>query len=280
MASQEVHVQSNYPRPLVVPPQSGRHAQTLIVLHGRGSNAEEFGPELLDYKIHSLGKLPDLFPNARFIFPTAAERLMKRFADEPASQWFDIWAVDRPNEQLEIQLEGLRESVLYVHRLLESEVAAVGSKNIVLWGMSQGCATSLTASLLWTGEALGSVVGMCGWLPLTEKIRELLTTSTYQNSRGKLPIDKAVEVLRKELQRPPCNDPTTALDTPVFLGHGAEDEQVPMHLGQEAEDVLQELGVKARLCQYEGLDHWYAEEMLRHIVEFIACECGWPVREP
>lgn len=269
---------STYPDPLIVPPQSGKHLQTFIILHGRGDNVQDFGPELLNVDITGLGKLPDLFPDVKFIFPTAAERCMKRFADEPATQWFDIWAVDRPNEQWEIQVEGLRESTIHIHGLLESEIAAVGGRNVALWGMSQGCATSLIASLLWTGKTLGGVVGMCGWLPLVEKMKQALNAPPADANQ--LPVDRVVECLRKELQLPSSNTPTNALDTPIFLGHGHEDEMVPVSLGHEAEEFLKDIGINVRLAEFAGLEHWYHPEMLRYIVQFISGEAGWSVREP
>lgn len=69
---------------------------------------------------------------------------------------------------------GLRETSLMLHRLLEREVREVGGQHVVLGGLSQGCAAALVAGLLWRGEALGAVVGLCGWLPLAGRLMEVL----------------------------------------------------------------------------------------------------------
>ncbi len=42
-----------------------------------------------------------------------------------------------------------------LHRLLEREVREVGGRNVVLGGLSQGCAAALVAGLLWRGEGFG-----------------------------------------------------------------------------------------------------------------------------
>lgn len=65
----------------------------------------------------------------------------------------------------DLMIEGLSKSVEFIHALLRKEIESVGAPNVVLWGLSQGCATSLTALLTWDGEAFGAVVGICGWLP-------------------------------------------------------------------------------------------------------------------
>ena len=61
-----------------------------------------------------------------------------------------------------------------LHRLLEREVREVGGEHVVLGALNQGCAAALVAALLWRGEALGAVVGLCGWLPLAGRLMEVL----------------------------------------------------------------------------------------------------------
>lgn len=74
-------------------------------------------------------------------------------------------------------IDGLRETTAYLHTLIREEIALLraaggGSRDIVLGGLSQGCAASLVAAALWDGEEwpLGAVVGMCGWLPFVEGV--------------------------------------------------------------------------------------------------------------
>jgi hypothetical protein len=51
-------------------------------------------------------------------------------------------------------VEGLRESCAFVNGLIEEAVREMGKGNLVVGGLSQGCATVLTAMMLG-GRALG-----------------------------------------------------------------------------------------------------------------------------
>lgn len=42
------------------------------------------------------------------------------------------------------------------------ELIPGGTCSVVLGGLSQGCVGVLVAALLWEGDDLGAVVGMCG----------------------------------------------------------------------------------------------------------------------
>lgn len=44
--------------------------------------------------------------------------------------------------------------------------------------------------------------------------------------------------------------------TPIFLGHGRNDEKVSVRLGQQARDVLLSLGCRVRWQDYDE-GHWY-----------------------
>ena len=175
MSNPETHWKaSTYPEPLIVAPRTGKHIQSFIVLHGRGSNATYFGPVLLQTQIPGVGFLQDAYPNAKFIFPTASKRRAKLFNRTPINQWFDNWSPPTTTEHQEIQFDGLRESSTYIHSLLHAEIAAVGPENVVLWGLSQGAATSLISLLLWEGPKFAAAIGMCGWLPLRKHMEDAI----------------------------------------------------------------------------------------------------------
>lgn len=46
----------------------------------------------------------------------------------------------------------------------------MGKENMVLWGLSQGCATSLASLLVWDGEPFAGIVGICEWLPYANEM--------------------------------------------------------------------------------------------------------------
>ena len=281
---------ANYPEPLVVEPLE-EHKQTWIVLHGRGSNARKFGPEFLATQIPSFQSLPLAFPKAKFVFPTASFRRAAIYKRSRICQWFDNWSLQRPSEREELQREGLRQTAKFIHDLLRREIAIVGAKNIILGGLSQGCAAALISLLLWDGEPLGALFGMCGWLPYQNYLRDIvLSTSLIHDAIGTddspfeqatsehtpdSPIKQAITYLHEELDFLPINRSFAYQQTPVLLGHGAEDEKVPLLLGQEAHQCLGVLhGCLSRvgtpiLREYTGLGHWYSGAMLRDIASFV-----------
>lgn len=130
--------------PLVHGPAGHSHTHTIIVLHGRDSEAQEFmaeffeceatGPETTDRT------LPALFPTVRWVFPQAKPLHSERFHVE-MSQWFDMWSVEDQQERAELQIPGLRASVDGVAKLIREEELLVPRERIFLCGISQGFAT-------------------------------------------------------------------------------------------------------------------------------------------
>ena len=175
---------AQYPEVLVRQPLSGSHRQTFILLHGRGSSAAKFGPDLLATRIPDFANLPDAFPHAKFIFPNASKRRARIFKRTPIHQWFDYWSLETPEKWEELQIDGLRETSEYIHGLVKNEVELVGADNVVLGGLSQGCAASLVALLLWDGEPLAGVVGMCGWLPYRKMMENAFVKEKVDANAG------------------------------------------------------------------------------------------------
>lgn len=80
-----------YPTPLLIQPLREEHTHTIISLHGRGSNAERYGYELL-----KSGTLQARLSTVKFIFPTARKRRAVIFKRMPINQWFDNYSLDGP----------------------------------------------------------------------------------------------------------------------------------------------------------------------------------------
>lgn len=259
---------SGYPSPLVIPPLRPPHKQTLIILHGRGSSGEKFGPALLDSEFTLSGStctppptlpsasaseintdagtttLRQAFPHARFVFPTAARRRATLYGRSHTHQWFDNWELDPPaTEREELQAPGLRETVGYLHGLLRWEIPDVpgGASSILLGGLSQGCAASLVSLLLLEAEEpLAGVFGMCGWLPYAVRIGEQLNPLEGDNGGGgdDDPFERGDE---KEESDPPTRAiswlreeievaQTCALSTELLC------RKIPVFLGHGVED--------------------------------------------
>lgn len=282
-----------YLKPLVVPPL-GAHTHTMILLHGRGSNAEKFGPTLLETKLQSGLTIDQKFPGVKFIFPTAKLRRSKVFKRILISQWFDLHTIEDPNQRQELQYEGLRESALFIHKLIRDEAAIVDISNIVIGGLSQGCAAALHVLFGFDDDgkgSLGGFVGMSGWLPFQDKLNELsredddsldddnpFGSDDEDNDGPEIPlVQKAVNFVREEIiELPPISSGSPGCSrTPIWLGHGSEDERVSVNLGKLAAGTLEKLGWQVSWTPYQGLGHWYSAEELDDVVTFLRDRVGF-----
>jgi predicted esterase len=166
------------PPPLEVPPLRGteRHTHTFILLHGRGSNGERFGRELL-----SSASLATRLPSVKFVFPTASKRRSTVFKRTAINQWFDNYSLEDPGQRTDLQIDGLAETARVLRALVEREAKSLGPgeegyKRVLVGGLSQGCAASSFAFLggLAGEHRLGAFVGMSGWLPLQRNLDDIL----------------------------------------------------------------------------------------------------------
>lgn len=275
-------VLSAYPDPLVVPPIAD-HQQTLIILHGRGSNANDFGPLLLDTRISDSHTVRSSFPNAKFIFPTASKRRAQIYKRSVIHQWFDNWSLQEPNERTGLQVEGLRETSSYIHSLIRQAIDEIGARNVILGGLSQGCAATLISLLTWDGEPIAAGFGMCGWLPFRKQMEDIarpseleqvndgegdLFEASEEDTIADLP-NQAASYLLEELELSQKQPSMSFQQVPLFLGHGVKDEKVPIGLGREAASCLRAMDMELRWSEYEGLGHWYSSEMLSDLAEFL-----------
>lgn len=287
---------ASYPDPIIIHPQTLPHKQTFILLHGRGSSASKFAPPLLASPIVIAGSesektLPDIFPHAKFVFLTASRRRATLYKRSVINQWFDCWEIAAQGEREELQVDGLRESTGYIHGVIREEARVLGgTENIILGGLSQGCAASVVALLLWDGEgALGGFVGMCGRLPFRRQLEDVVRgvygdgdevdgedfnpfadeDDEDEDDGAHTGVKGAVAYLREELDIPP--DIPTKLSfqqTPIFLGHGSLDEKVPVTLGEEMATCLDSMGAEVVWRKYDDLGHWYSPAMLGDFVSF------------
>jgi pimeloyl-ACP methyl ester carboxylesterase len=158
--------------------------------------------------------------------------------------------------------------------------------------------------MLWDGEKLGGYVGMCGWLPFAGDVKAVFNNEKGTDGDGDgdgdgeegfdpferedgegdgeeaVNVDIAARVVRvmREMLEMDGEGPTCcprSFDIPVFLGHGDEDEKVPISRGREAAECLEAAGFDASWREYQGLGHWYSAEMLADMVGFLKSNTGW-----
>lgn len=200
----------------------------MIFLHGRGSDAATFCNEIFESQDSSGRFFVDIFPSIRWVFPCAK----KRWAiteEENMHQWFDMSSVLRPQEGVEIQKTGLWESVNEVLEVLRAEKELTG--NVILAGISQGCATAIF-TLLTSGVLVDGFFGFCGWLPLAEEMEQMMRVP-----------GRAVDVLM----------------TPVLLQHCQDDGVVPVGNGKDLADSLKRMGMQVDWECFENGGHWLNE---------------------
>ena len=293
----------SFPAPMVIHARLD-HRQTFIILHGRGSTAEKFGHALLSTTSTLANEtLQTAFPHAKLIFPTASRNRATIYKRSYIHQWFDNWHLEDATRRQDLMRDGLFSSVGYIHSLLQAEIEDVGKENVVLWGLSQGCATSLSTLLTWDGEPFAAVVGMCGWLPYSNILLEIVQENGFESgwdpfsqeesSDGSHLSSKDIDdynepsLHRNRIQRPQSDLPIQAVtflrneigieaktgmvfqSIPVFLGHGTEDDKVHIELGRDARTCLQQIGADIQLIEYQDCGHWYSGEMLQDIFEFL-----------
>ncbi|KAF1957804.1 hypothetical protein CC80DRAFT_491161 [Byssothecium circinans] len=109
------------------------HTHTIILLHGRGSNAQEFASEFFESQASDARFLANIFPGYKWVFPCAAIRYAET-EKEDMHRWFDMASVREPTRRLEMQLQGLRESVKGIWEVLRREAEEVGGYGKVFLG--------------------------------------------------------------------------------------------------------------------------------------------------
>lgn len=235
---------------LVTIAPSTPHTHTVVFLHGRGDTAKTFSSSLR-YSTDSQNRsLIEIFPSFRWVFPQAEIRQCAAFPGERMSQWFDIWNVNNFPEREELQATGLKESVVAIRRILESEATRLGGRwdRIVLAGISQGAATSVHTLLnlsippINTGgfevpRRLGAFLGFSCRMPFPGR-----TLAETRKVLGLDDVPQTDEIL---------------YNTPVLLEHCVDDPLVLVGNGRGLRDTLLGFGVQVIWKEYSNGGHWF-----------------------
>ncbi|KAL2075477.1 hypothetical protein VTL71DRAFT_420 [Oculimacula yallundae] len=284
-----------------IPPRNAQHTHTFIFLHGRSDYGSDLSTSFFHStsSLHPSSTLETLFPTIRFVFPTApllrSARLAQEFSEssfakaldgeEVISQWFDVWDLEEPDgRSAEVGMRSaLRESVEHVRGIVREEARKVGWENVVLGGISQGCATALMA-ILGEGLEVGAFVGWCGWLPFRRDIEAIAGEGGSSVSRDgiAMQVTNILEMPESddENQTSESTDQPSTADhdeedfisnfgslsmnnkarksnaTPMFFGHAKNDETVPYRLGKDISRTMQRLGFEVMFKSYEEGGHW------------------------
>ncbi|KAI5460387.1 Phospholipase/carboxylesterase [Mariannaea sp. PMI_226] len=260
----------------IIHPQA-KHTHTIILLHGRGSTAEEFAEELSESNLSGGKALQEAFPGWKWVFPSSKEHWNTTF-QEFMPEWFEAQSLADPTMGQHLQIEGIRDSVSYVNELIEKEVQVLGGKteNVVIGGISQGGTIALWTLLSrhkMNSKRLGAFVGASTWLPFARNIRNLLSQRRESQSGPSMFDSFVMDIMGSARNRLETNFSKEYLETPIFLGHGTDDAYVDVDLGREAMEILSDAGFNASWKEYTGAEqegHWLkVPEEIDDIKEFL-----------
>ncbi|KAM3496833.1 hypothetical protein MY10362_009795 [Beauveria mimosiformis] len=230
-----------------LPPPSGTHTHTVVFLHGRGDNTTSFIASFAHSRSSHGQTLLGAFPNFRWVFPQAPlSRCARGGMIWP--QWFDVWDPRDFAAREELQLDGLRDTVPEIARILADEAAALGGRwdRVILAGISMGAATSVHTlfnldSFSPEATRLGAFLGFSARCPFAARslagMREVLG-------------------LRKP-DAPEHGGGGVLVNTPMLLEHCVDDPLVLVQNGRGLRDVLTGFGAKVTWREYPSGGHWF-----------------------
>jgi lysophospholipase II len=243
----------------IIEPQS-EHTHTAIVLHGRGSYAEEFAQDFLASTLLDGRTLCDRLPGWRWVFPASKELWSTAFQEDMPA-WFEAHSLTDPTARQDLQVDGLLASVAYVKELMEEEIERLGgdSRRLILGGISQGGAVGLWALFSQRDVTTrpGAFFAASTWLPFAADVEGLLGGQKPQSER----VDGCAEAKDKVLgMLRRLSLPSPSQHTPIFIGHGVDDAYVDVELGRQVVAVLRQGGWEVEWREYSGAEeegHWF-----------------------
>ena len=151
----------------------------------------------------------------RFIFPHAPQQPVTVNWGMVMRAWYDIKSIDIART---VDEAGVEQSAAAIRALIEREIArGIPSARIILAGFSQGGAVALHTGLQYPATLAG-LIGLSTYLPLPDHLHG----ESLQANRN----------------------------TPLFMAHGSYDPVVPVTLGDQTHQRLQELGYRVEWHTY------------------------------
>ena len=186
--------------------------------------------------VHDFSELPEQVwhlggPAARYYMVNAPRIELSAAPGKRIRAWFDLPARSGSEDEARI-----RSSADQISRLVE-QVAAKGMprKRIFLAGFSQGGSMALFTGLRQE-LALGGLIALSAHLPLVKTL--------------------------------PAEIKAGGLSTPVFMGHGAYDDVVPLPLAEQSARLIRSCGAPLLWREYEA-EHDFGEEALEDMAGFL-----------
>ncbi|KAI1011956.1 hypothetical protein LB503_004317 [Fusarium chuoi] len=257
------------------------HTHTAILLHGRGSNGEEFAQELFEDTLSSdHSSLAQKLPSWRWVFPSLRELWSTAFQEDMPA-WFEAHSLTDTTARQDLQIPGIKESVSYTKTILDQEIERLGgdTSKVVLGGISQGAAVGMWTLLCLDSieRPLGAFFATNTWLPFAPSIEK------YLSNEPTSPMNTGTEFVAGMLAQSKVSLPHSRERLPstnVFLGHGTDDAYVDVELGRKARDIMIQAGFTVEWREYQGAElegHWFkAPEEVDDILNFLVAHVEKP----
>ncbi|ODV66645.1 acyl-protein thioesterase 1 [Hyphopichia burtonii NRRL Y-1933] len=206
----------------------------IIFCHGLGDTGSgwSFFNQLINQS-----KLVKNHETINYVYPNAPTMPVSVNFGMSMTSWFDMFGFTPDSQQ---DTEGFLKSIEVLKQAIKEqiEVHNVPSEKIIIGGFSQGAAISL-ATLALLDIKIGGVVALSGFVTIKDKI--------------------------KELHRNDINH-----ETPIFQGHGIQDDLVLCEYGEKTSDFYKSLGFSNyQFKKYNGVGHSASEEELVDAIRFI-----------
>jgi predicted esterase len=151
--------------------------------------------------------------------------LYSKGLDQDISQWFDMSSTQRPHEDSSEQQIELDRAVKRILDIVDEEAVIVGADNVILAGISQGCAVA-ARSLLKVECMIGGFIGLSSWFPEAD---------------SEVQAEGSVN------------------EMPIFLAHCQDDGVIAIKYGEELKGQLEGYGFDVEWHRYEDGGHWLNE---------------------
>lgn len=168
---------------------------------------------------------------ARFVFPDAKMRAISHYGGQPVPAWYDF-VIEGMERQ--VSTVDLMESKADIEALIHQQVlSGIPTDRIIVAGFSQGGALAYEVALNGSFQ-LGGLMAMSTYLPRKNAI--------HLNANN--------------------------IDLPIHVFHGDRDNVVPLALGLESAEELEQKGFDIKVKRY-AMEHTVCLEQLDHISAFL-----------
>lgn len=208
---------------------AGLHSATVLFMHGLGDTCDGWRQQAEEWA--------QQLPHTKFILPSAPVQRVTWNGGAAMPSWYDIVGLtERESEEC----HGIETSRARITELVQKEINEfkIAPSRIVVGGFSQGGALSIWTGLQWSGEKLGGVVCLSGYLPAASKFK--------MTEQGKL--------------------------TPVFHGHGSRDPLIKTRVAEKTKKAISDQmqsGVKYEYRIYPHMAHSTCQDEMDDLITFF-----------